>query len=130
MKYLLDQGLPRSTVEYLHAMGIESQHVGELGLATASDEVILEEGRKLDSVVVTLDADFHAILAFTNVSSPSVIRIRIEGLKGVNVANLLLKVINAASSDLESRAAITVSDRHIAIRRLPINSEKRRVEGD
>ena len=38
MKYLLDQGLSRSTVKYLQEMGIESDHVGNLGMAAASDE--------------------------------------------------------------------------------------------
>ena len=50
MKYLLDQGLSRSTVEYLREMGIESEHVGNLGMAAASDAEILEEGRKRDAV--------------------------------------------------------------------------------
>ena len=123
MRYLLDQGLPRSTVEYLRELGIESEHVGELGLASASDAVILEEGRKLGAIVVTLDSDFHAILAFTNASSPSVIRIRIEGLKGPNVASLIQRVAIAAESDLLFGAAVTVSDRRIAIRRLPLLAE-------
>jgi len=35
MKYLLDQGLPRSTVEHLCGMAIESDHVGNLGMASA-----------------------------------------------------------------------------------------------
>ena len=29
MKLLLDQGLPRSTVEYLKKIGIEAMHVGK-----------------------------------------------------------------------------------------------------
>lgn len=42
MKLLLDQGLPRSAVSYLLRVGIESVHVGEIGLAPASDATILE----------------------------------------------------------------------------------------
>ena len=43
MNYLLDQGLARSTVEYLREMGIESEHVGNLGMAASSDSEILDE---------------------------------------------------------------------------------------
>ena len=46
MSYLLDQGLARSTVDHLRDMGIESEHVGNLGMAAASDIEILEEGCK------------------------------------------------------------------------------------
>ncbi|HEY6248997.1 MAG TPA: DUF5615 family PIN-like protein [Candidatus Angelobacter sp.] len=41
MRLLLDQGLPRSTVPYLQNYGIEAVHVGDRGLATASDSKIL-----------------------------------------------------------------------------------------
>lgn len=58
MKLLLDQGLPRTTVLHLHNNGIEAAHVGDLGLATATDSRILDFGREQDVVVVTLDADF------------------------------------------------------------------------
>jgi predicted nuclease of predicted toxin-antitoxin system len=82
MKLLLDQGLPRSTVVHLRKQGIEAAHVGDKGLATASDSTILECGRQEGMVVVTLDADFHALLALSGLTGPSVIRIRIEGLRG------------------------------------------------
>ncbi len=81
MKLLLDQGLPRSTILHLSNAGIESTHVGNRGLATASDAEILELGGKESSVVVTLDADSHAILALSGAAKPSVIRVRIEGLR-------------------------------------------------
>jgi predicted nuclease of predicted toxin-antitoxin system len=62
MKFLLDQGLARSTVSFLAAIGLEAEHVGDLNLAKASDETILGEGRARDSVVVTLDSTSTACL--------------------------------------------------------------------
>ena len=82
MKLLLDQGLPRSTVGYLERLGLQAEHVGDLGLATATDETILATGRERGAVVITLDSDFHALLALSNSSSPSVVRIRVQGMKG------------------------------------------------
>lgn len=82
MIFLLDQGLPRSTVTHLASAGVSAQHVGLLGMATASDHQILDLARQSKSVVVTLDADFHRLLAASNANVPSVVRIRMQGLKG------------------------------------------------
>ncbi len=120
MKFLLDQGLPRSTVGHLQGMGLEAEHVGSLGLATASDETILDEGRDRRAVVVTLDSDFHALLALSNASAPSVIRIRMQSLKGDDIARTIRQVVEIAESDLAAGAAITVTDRRLALRRLPL----------
>ena len=82
IKLLLDQGLPRSTVIALAHRGIGAEHVGDLGMSAATDELILQAGCDRQAVVVTLDADFHALLASTSAATPSVIRVRMEGLNG------------------------------------------------
>lgn len=108
---LLDQGLPRSTVKCLHDAGFESVHVGELGMAAASDVEILDYAGHNDFVVVTLDSDFHTLLAMRQGKRPTVIRIRIEGLKGSGLAQLLKHVIDSAEDDIFTGAALSVSDK-------------------
>jgi len=120
MKLLLDQGLPRSTVIYLQNYGIEAVHVGDRGLATASDSKILAFGHQEGMVVVTLDADFHTLLALSGLIGPSVIRIRIEGLRGEALARLLVSVLQVCSDDLLKGAMVSVSENGIRIRRLPV----------
>ncbi len=63
MKLLLDIGCPRAATSLLKEAGFESAHAGELDLGTAEDIRILEAARRGGWTVVTLDADFHAILA-------------------------------------------------------------------
>ena len=90
--------MPRSAAALLTAAGIDTVHVGDLGLSTAEDAAILQAGLEADRTVVTLDADFHALLAMSGAIAPSVIRIRIEGLRGEALTELLL----AVSTYLES----------------------------
>jgi predicted nuclease of predicted toxin-antitoxin system len=97
IKLLLDQGLPRSTVRYLGQLGIEAIHVGDVGLGTADDARILAHGREDHRIVVTLDADFHRQLALAGTSRPSVIRVRIEGLRAEALATLLVQVIEGVA---------------------------------
>jgi len=120
MRFLLDHGLPRSTVESLLALGIESDHVGNLGMASAQDSTILDEARRRKAIVVTMDADFHALLALSSATQPSVIRIRIESLKGVDVALLIKRVAELVFDDLQFGAAVTVNNRRISVKRLPL----------
>src|SRR5262249_43066540 len=43
---LLDQGLPRTAVDALARLGFATVHTGAVGLATASDETILDRARR------------------------------------------------------------------------------------
>jgi predicted nuclease of predicted toxin-antitoxin system len=120
VKLLLDQGLPRSAAGLLRATGIDTVHVGEIGYATAEDSASLQLGVARQRVIVTLDADFHALLARSGEAMPSVIRIRIEGLRAELLVNLLESVLAACEPDLEAGAVVTVQQNRLRIRRLPL----------
>lgn len=125
MKLLLDQGLPRTAADLLNNAGIETTHVGSIGYAAAEDNAILELGRSEGYVIVTLDADFHASLALTGATQPSVIRIRIEGLKAKAAAELIKTVLSGCRQDLECGSAVTVQEGRIRIRKLPMISSNK-----
>jgi predicted nuclease of predicted toxin-antitoxin system len=120
MKLLLDQGLPRTAAVLLRQANIDTIHVGDIGYASADDAVILQLCRDGGRVVVTLDADFHALLALSGATSPSVIRIRMEGLRGEGLAELIENVLSRCGADLEQGAAVTVRGSRIRIRHLPL----------
>lgn len=90
MMFLLDQGLPRSAA------------------------------RVRQAVVVTLDADFHRLLAIQRAATPSVIRIRIEGLKGDGLASLLQSVVNLAANELAIGPTVSVTKSRVRVHMLPI----------
>lgn len=120
MKLLLDQGLPRSAALLLRNAGVEALHVGEIGLASAADISIIERARQEQEVVVTLDADFHALLALSGAAAPSVIRLRMEGLRAEAAAELIRKILAEWSQQLQEGAVLTVQSRRIRFRGLPI----------
>lgn len=106
MKLVLDQGLPRSTAVSLRDLGIEAVLAGDIGHASASDAAINEPVRARGDILVTLDADFHPRSALSGTTKPSVIRIRIEGLRGEALAKLVVRVPDKCGEDLERGAAI------------------------
>lgn len=120
MKLLLDQGLPRSSASILRNANIDTVHVGEIGMAMAEDWEILEQSRQEQRIVVTLDADFHALLALSGAKSPSVVRIRIEGLRGEGLAALIQRILTEWGEELEIGAVLSVDERRMRMRRLPL----------
>jgi predicted nuclease of predicted toxin-antitoxin system len=69
MKLLLDQGLPRSAAILLRESNIDAVHVGEIGMSEAEDIAIITRAEQDNRIVVTLDADFHTILALNELNS-------------------------------------------------------------
>lgn len=121
IKMLLDQGLPRSAAGLLRGRGWDVQHVSELGMSRAEDATIITLARLEQRMVVTLDADFHALLAVSGAAGPSVLRIRMEGLKADQVASLIERVLALASDELKQGAMITLADGKVRIKLLPIS---------
>jgi predicted nuclease of predicted toxin-antitoxin system len=121
MKLLLDQGAPRSTAELLRQVGFDAVHVGEIDMARAEDNSILTRAAAENRAVVTLDADFHALLALSQANKPSVIRIRIEGLRAEELSQLLRQVISDCRAAIEKGAVLSVQNGRIRIRYLPIS---------
>jgi predicted nuclease of predicted toxin-antitoxin system len=121
MRLLLDQGLPRSSAEILRNKGWDIQHTGEIGMSRATDRQILEYARDEQRIVITLDSDFHAILAVENLDSPSVVRIRQEGLRGPELAELVEKIWLRIGQQLENGAMATITEKAMRIRKIPLH---------
>jgi predicted nuclease of predicted toxin-antitoxin system len=120
MRWLLDQGLPLSAATLLCDAGDDAVHVGQIGMAEAEDSQILLHALQENRVVVTLDADFHSLLARSSAKQPSVIRIREEGLKGPELAKLISQISSQFRSSLESGCVMTYLDGKIRYRSLPL----------
>ena len=120
MKLLLDQGTPRSAAHLLRQAGHNAVHTGEIGMAEADDGEILKRASDEQRVIITLDADFHQHLALSQARSPSVIRIRIEGLRAEAFSEMAENVIRQCEDDLKTGAVISVTDLKIRVRHLPI----------
>jgi predicted nuclease of predicted toxin-antitoxin system len=121
MRVLLDQGLPRSSAEMLRKKGWDIQHTGEIGMSRATDRQILEYARDERRVVITLDSDFHAILAVENLGSPSVVRIRQEGLRGQKLTELVENIWARIGQQLENGAMATITEKNMRVRKIPLN---------
>jgi predicted nuclease of predicted toxin-antitoxin system len=122
MRLVLDQGVPRDAAVRLRNRGHDCVHVGEIGMHNAADDEILAWSAT-GAIVVTLDADFHAILAVSGASGPSVIRLRIQGLRAPELTALIEKVVAEFQKDLQGGCLITVKAHKTTCHRLPIGGD-------
>jgi predicted nuclease of predicted toxin-antitoxin system len=112
--------MPRSAADILTHAHQDAIHVGDVGMAESPDSSILRHALSENRIIVTLDADFHSLLALSGSSKPSVIRIREEGLKGAALAGLLLKIASQFKTELENGCVMTYHCGKIRHRALPL----------
>jgi len=94
--------------------------VSEIGMSRASDADILRRAHTESRACVTLDADFHSLLATSGERDPSVIRIRKEGLDAAALAALLQRIWPRIENALHSGALVTVTEQSVRVRHMPI----------
>ncbi len=77
MKLLVDNQLPSALARLLSANGFECQHVLDIGLDAASDQIIWEYAKKEDLVIVTKDEDFAQLADRQTTIPPQVLWVRL-----------------------------------------------------
>jgi predicted nuclease of predicted toxin-antitoxin system len=120
MKLLFDQNLSEYAAEILRSAGVDVLHASEVGLATAADSDILDWCRREQRTLFTHDGDFHALLALSGADRPSVIRIRVEGLKDRQLAELIERIVDQVRGDIQQGCTVSVMPASIRVRRLPL----------
>ena len=90
-------------------------------MASASDQQIINYAREHSFFIVTLDADFHALLAVAGAAGPSVIRIRVQPLKALQAVSVILSILERLGDELRQGCLISVTPTSIRVRRLPID---------
>jgi predicted nuclease of predicted toxin-antitoxin system len=113
-------GIARRAASLLRESGFDTVHLGDRGLCRLPDEDITVLARDEGRIIVTLDADFSAILALSGATHPSVIHLRIEGLRYREAARLIATVAAGLGDELEHGCIASVTEAGIRLRRLPI----------
>lgn len=121
MKFLADMGLARRTVSFLRAQGYDAIHLREQQLQRLPDEEIIAKARAEGRIILTHDLDFGRIIALSRAKKPSVITFRLKDMRPVQVNEYLAQVLAHFSPQLVAGALVSVNERGIRIRPLPIH---------
>ena len=125
MKFLADMGLARSTVAFLRAQGHDAVHLRDQGLQQLEDDEIVEKARIEGRVILTHDLDFGRIIAVGRASVPSVITFRLNDMRPAQVNRYLAEVLARFAERLEAGALVSVNERGIRVRSLPVKGTSR-----
>lgn len=121
MRLLVDANLSPVVSTYLRQADFDAVHVREVGLVTASDEVISEYARTQRMVVISADSDFATLLALSKGVAPSLVLLRsADRLPPDEQAAILAANLPELESDLNSGAVATIAGGRVRVRRLPL----------
>ncbi len=121
MKFLANMGISPVTVAFLRSLGYEAVHLHELGLDRLSDTDILTRASREGQILLTSDLGFGDLLAHSGAGLPSVIIFRLSDMRPASVNALLELALRQFGDELAVGAVLSVTDRRVRVRRLPIH---------
>ena len=120
MKLLVDMNLSPRWVSVLANAGFEAAHWSTLGAKNAPDSEIMAYAKATNSVVLTHDLDFGAMLAATHGEKPSVVQIRAEDVSPDAIGMQVIAALRQMASELEEGALLTIDPNRTRLRVLPL----------
>ncbi|MEZ4836965.1 MAG: DUF5615 family PIN-like protein [Caldilineaceae bacterium] len=96
-------------------------HLNEQNLGRLPDDAILEKARVEERIVLTHDLDFADLMAASRAELPSVVIFRLSNMTVANVNRYLDLLVQAHAESLERGAIVSVTEKRIRIRTLPIH---------
>jgi predicted nuclease of predicted toxin-antitoxin system len=111
VRLLIDASLSPKVAAALREAGLECVHVGDVGLLTAPDRVILDYAAANTLVIVSADSDFGELLAAARgATRPSVVLLRsADRLTSDQQAALSAANLPVVADDLEAGAIVTIA---------------------
>ena len=113
-------GISPRTVEFLTGLGHDATHLSTQGLNRMPDPEILRKARDESRVLLAHDLDFGELMAASGARLPSVIIFRLRNMRPDLVNLRLRRVIADFQEELETGTIVSVSERNLRIRELPI----------
>jgi predicted nuclease of predicted toxin-antitoxin system len=118
--FLADLNISPNSIARLRQAGWDVVRSSELLPANASDEEILALARQEGRTIITQDLDFSALLALRGLDRPSLITLRLANSEPQEVERKLLESWILLNQVLTLPCAVTIDDRGVRVRKLPI----------
>jgi predicted nuclease of predicted toxin-antitoxin system len=120
LRFLADMGIPQRSVVWLRSHSHDAVHLREESLQRLSDDDIVTKAMAERRIILTHDLDFSRIVALSSEALPSVITFRLDDMRAPQVNKHLEQVLERFDAELEQGVLISVRERGIRRRRLPI----------
>jgi predicted nuclease of predicted toxin-antitoxin system len=117
---LLNAGLPYRAAAWPREHGTEAIHVRDIRMGAAADPEILEYARQRRQVCITLDHDFHRILAEMGETTPSVLLLQTQFTGYLETARLIARLVSEYPDELAAGVAMTAAGGFVRFRKLPL----------
>ena len=120
LRFLVDMNLSPRIVNDLRQQGWDILRVSQVLPMDAEDSEILDCARQQNRVIITQDLDFSSLLALGGYEKPSLITFRLSVPDPETITRKLLELLPHIEDRLAEGCAVTIDDRRVRVRRLPI----------
>lgn len=117
IKFLLDENISKSTVDFLVSSGYDVKSVHDLKLTGADDVEILRKAALSSRIIITHDLDFGNLISYP-VHYSGVIILRLKDQTPKNTNNVLDKFLKKIDKKILIKSLAIVSEYKFRIRTL------------